>query len=448
MGGASLGDTPLLSALIGTGALSFALELWLLGIARRRLARSRELQRMLKGPALDGIDSPPSRLFELAVLLPPIATALVAARAIERSRSLMLRVLDHNADSAQLVASGLHGAWSATVIGASCTVPVLLLACWVSGLAASARLRADDSATAPSTQQVVTIALGFGGFGVLPVAGAAAIGALRALNALAIASTLEPSAQQATLAAAASTARAGLAVGFGLAVVGTLATSFAAWIWTSKDSRAEIWLSAAALGLALACSALSLPMKRENDLPWPPGSVNGLDITIATAQLVGPDPIPAGPVVEVGPASIKVDRAVLEAEALEPQFRELRQRFDVLHAGEAFPGTWLLACAPETPSARVFDAIGHIARAGYRKPTLIFEKQTTIVRPVLGQVPLHRVSGASATLLDGPSASENVAIGAHDVIRCGQLAERVVRARKQGSSVALQLPSPPLTAAP
>lgn len=448
MGGLALDETPLLPVLLAVAGIALATEIGLLRIAHGRFSRSRRLQPGEQAPTLVPFVPPAWRLLELGAWVPPGATALLTALSIQRSRGLILQVLEREPENAHRVATGMRGALSATVIGVVSLVPLLLLACWVAGIAAASRLAAERAEPAPASRSIVALASGFAAFAIVPVACAAAFGALGELNALAAASTLDPSAQEKLLAAAARATHGGLRFAFHIAVTGTLATAAAAWFWTRDNADSSVWLSTAALCSALALAALSLPMKRENESPWPTGATAGLELGFETPPVRGPDPLALGPLVELTRSSLRVDRVKVSIATLEASFRASRQQFDVLHPGEPFRGAWNLACAPDTPATRAFEALARIAQAGYRKPTWVFEVRETIVRPVLGPVPLHRVTGASTTVVaghehGGSGASE---IGMPDAASCGALAERIAHARSQGAVAALRV-SEPLEAA-
>lgn len=490
---------PLATLLVAVGVAALAFEVWLLVIARRRLARRERLQREAVAgdwaPVL-ALDGAPSRWLELCAPVAPLVVLGVTALSVQRSRGLVLRVLEvveAPGENAQLIASGLHGEPTAVVIGTLGAWLPTVLACIVVGLAVSARvgtegllhgaaLRTRDAAASavfaahpgPRAALVVATAVGLVLLSLLPVSWAVLATALDKLRLFALLAELEPDAQRSALESSALAAQGTLARGFRVSVAGTLlaAVALGALLWRTAPTRArglalgpaapapsargDMWIAASALALAVVSVVLAAPMKRESELPWPPGNLHGLGLgrlppherSTRAVQLEGPDAMGGGPLVEVTEDEIAVDRVRLSAAGLEPRLQELRRQYGVLHSGEAFPGALRLVCSPDTLSKRVFQLLATLARAGYREPTFVFETRRSVERPVLGTVELRHVTGARVRLVDAAALARPgaVLVHAHDTSTCQELSERVAGARLRGLEVALPLELSPVAA--
>jgi heme/copper-type cytochrome/quinol oxidase subunit 4 len=428
-------DAPDVSTLVVLAAVACVVELWFLRIARARAREDRAQGRR-----------PPSRLLEIVAWAPVFCTAAASAVALGSARRLMLKVVDPSPESARLVAAGLQGVLDATLVGAATSVLLVVLACWVSGTSIASRRHAKPA-------PLIAIAMGFAVSAVLPIACVAAANAARFQSALANASGLDPNAQRDLMATAPDSLRAGLGLAFGISIAGIVVTAIAAWLWMQRGASAggpSVASSVVALSVAVLCVVLSLPMKRENETPWPTGRAAAPALAFQTAQLEGPDPIELGPSVELTPSSLKLERVETSASELATRFQAARSRFDVLHRDAPFTGAWGFACAADTPSARVFKVLAQALRAGYRHPTFLFETRATVQRPWLGAVPLGRVTGAKTTIVadQEPAPAGAIELRAADVKSFADLARRIVGARKSGSSAALRISDALAAAAP
>ena len=194
--------------------------------------------------------------------------------------------------------------------------------------------------------------------------------------------------------------------------------------------------------VAGALFTLARPMKRENETPWPSGRVND-SFGAETPQLEGPDALETGPVVEVTPSQISVDRAPQGPGGLENRLRDYRRNFSLLHPGAPAPRNIVLLCSPETTAERVLAALGGALRSGYDVVTFAFETQKKVVRPILGAITLRNASAARTLLsIAGAPPPGAAVVRSEDARDCGLLAARIVTLRRSGREVVLLFHAP------
>ena len=178
------------------------------------------------------------------------------------------------------------------------------------------------------------------------------------------------------------------------------------------------------------------------ETPWPSGRVND-SFGAETPQLEGPDALETGPVVEVTPSQISVDRAPQGPGGLENRLRDYRRNFSLLHPGAPAPRNIVLLCSPETTAERVLAALGGALRSGYDVVTFAFETQKKVVRPILGAITLRNASAARTLLsIAGAPPPGAAVVRSEDARDCGLLAARIVTLRRSGREVVLLFHAP------
>ena len=472
---------PLVRFLPGVTAFGFGLQVVLLAFAWRAYVRTKRLQRMFVGDDWSAIPTPsvPSRLLELCVAIPPLLVATGTVFAVQRSRELIIQGVTSTdpGHRAGMLSAGLQGELTAIVIGlVGVTLPLLLGSVAV-GLAASARrlreglvwateLAKRDRPTAsawaacPGSSAYVLIAafLAFILLGLGPVVWAGLSGTWLELRTLSRIASEAPAAKIALFGEAERAAVIMLERGYVAASLGAVCAALGSGLllWFASPARARLRIlgrpvsepppsrsGGVAVVVFLAAGALftvARPMKRENDTPWPTGGVNDA-LPAETPQLEGPDSLEVGPVVELTPSRISVDRAPQGPGGLEARLREYRRNFPLLYPGASIPQSIVLLCSPETSRDRVFATLGGVLRSGYDSAVFALEIKKEVVRPVLGAVTLRHASAARTSLsVAGAPPAGAAVVRSDDAPNCGLLAARIVSLRRNGRAVVLVVP--------
>jgi hypothetical protein len=219
--------------------------------------------------------------------------------------------------------------------------------------------------------------------------------------------------------------------------------------------RAAVVTSALALLLAATLLIAISPLRRENQLPWPPGRLVGeilMTVVPPTPDLEGPDPLERAPVVQVFTDQLAIDGWSRPLDEIGGILQTLRMNFQLLHPGERFAGQLVLVADRALSMQRLTSVLWVAHRGGYDAPMFAFTREETIVRPMMG--PLRRVLSSSARIslsdafdraaAGGAEPSSNSAVlSPADFPRYDAFARRLVQLRRAGTDVALDLGKDP-----
>jgi len=106
--------------------------------------------------------------------------------------------------------------------------------------------------------------------------------------------------------------------------------------------------------------------------PAPRGSTERLRLrsVARTPALEGPDELERAPVVTLTAEQVDLDGTAMGPGQLEQELAKLKRIYGTLHPKELFNGSFIVACAPETPTARLREQLGAALAAGF--PTVLF----------------------------------------------------------------------------
>ena len=469
---------------IGVGLAAVVAEIVLLALAVRMHARAREHARALA--ALERSTSAPleSLAAPLAIIsvIPVLLVLAQMVHAVQQARGLMLESLPgghlHDdlgvaavglAQELRAILGGMIGLVVPLILGAVAAGLAISVGCQRAGFARALDLASRDreaalawvSCPGPSAPRVVAVILSFVVLGLGPVIVGAAWGTLAQLRAFDEMTRAAPVAKAAVFAAAQQFAGTVLERGFRLAIIGvaSAAVGAAVLLRLTSPSRAPaellgrsasappsrggaVVIGAIFAAVAIALFALSGPMKRENETPWPPGSANNR-LGVETLALDGPDGFELGPLVLVTKNGLSFAGGGRDAAGVAAGLRSYRANFSLLHPGEPLQREILVACAPDAGKEPVLAAIDVARRVGYDRTAFVFESVRQEARPFIGRVTLRKLTAArvsiSAEDVSAPPATE--LLRPDNVSTCAQLAARIVDLRRAGRPVVLILPN-------
>jgi hypothetical protein len=170
--------------------------------------------------------------------------------------------------------------------------------------------------------------------------------------------------------------------------------------------------------------------------PAPLGSTERLRLksVARTPALEGPDELERAPVVTLTPELVDLDGRAMEPGQLERELANRKKMYGVLHPKDLFNGSFVLACAPETPAARLREQLGGALAAGF--PTVLF----AFLREIPGT---GWSTGSAVRALVAPpgrkarAAAGTVALAAHE--NCLELGRALVAARATQDVVRVEL---------
>jgi hypothetical protein len=465
---------------IGVGIAALALELVVLTLALRAHAGTRRFGRALvAGHWSTTPPTSPPKALAICGAVPPLLVLGWMVHAVQSSRAMIFEGvtavdLGRKASLASTglvhelgsIFSGMLGLGLLAVLGAvTAGVAASARAQWV-GLSWASELAGRDREAAlawvarpgPGAPMLIGVTLAFVVLGLGPVIAGALSGTWLKLRALDEVTEADPGGkaaiyERAQLAAGTILERGYLTTMVGVACAALGSATLASLASPSRARRRVLGrpvpepqssgsgaVTVASLLLAAsALVALARPMKRENEMPWPPGLVND-GLGVETPALDGPDSLELGPLVAVTATGLAFDRVPEDAAGVEARLRAYRANFSLHHPGEPPPREILLACAPNAGSERAFAAIEAGRRSGYDGVRFVFEIARPVFRPVIGTVTLKNVTAARVSVgADTPTGAESLRPDGSST--CAQLAARVVALRRVGRPVVLIPPA-------
>jgi hypothetical protein len=419
----------------------------------------------------------PSKLLTLGAVIGPLLILGATILALQRSRGLIVQ---------GMLSLGLLGELTATIAGSLGLVLPLLLGAVAAALAESARRRSRGLLRAavlarrdppaaqawatfpgPSAAVLVAVFLAFVFLALGPILWSAVSVIWHVLRVLNVAAGLDPSEQMISLKAARLAATRTFEHGHLASSVGAVCAGIgsAFLLWRTSPARARAKIlgrpavarpsrqgAAGALLLVGACALLALaqPMKRENEMPWPPGHALALDWwhKPQTPEIDGPDDLVSGPVVEMTSSGLSIDGSVGEDPmGVHDKLVTYRNNFALLHPGKPFRPQVLLICSPDVSSDRVFQVLYRVLLSGYSSAvSFVFQTTQTLSRPRLGAITWTNMTAANAWLANAWLTVDAAPVGAavldsDEASDCGALSARLVALRRAGKEVVL-VPSP------
>jgi hypothetical protein len=382
------------------------------------------------------------RWLEIAATLAPIGALACVGIGLHRTRTAILSVTlgagpvdQKTALLSQSITDDVTLRW----LGAPLVLVALVASALGAGVAVAARTRSRMLMTVGVP--LAFVVLGFG-----PLATATFAGANHSAPGWAAVSTvpldqktahaarlLDTEAHLLRLGFIASAAGCGLAGALGLALGRKVRDTV-----TPEPARSISWAGPVLLlAIAAGATALSVPLRQENAVPWPP-PWNGekLLLEMETPVLEGPDAVERAPVLivsrEARPGGLPELRQRLEA---------VRNEFQRQQPDHDFGSVVVLVATPDAPSSRVGETLTAAWQIGYREALLTFIRNEIHQRPHLGRLKRNHTTAARVQFAAPGAASAPGLV----VLRVtggepyGKLAARAVEARRRGDAVVLQL---------
>ncbi|HMF41958.1 MAG TPA: hypothetical protein VKQ32_14890 [Polyangia bacterium] len=220
--------------------------------------------------------------------------------------------------------------------------------------------------------------------------------------------------------------------------------------------RRSLLTSAIALAIAVVLVLAVSPMRAENGLRWPPAQQDDVRwFNAGTPDVVGPDAITGGPIINVwtvegdpSKAMIELDQHEVAADALVNRLWTMRQEFAQRHPDQEFDGVVVTVVNRDAPYRAVVSMLRAVHDAGYPHPLFTFTRHENVERPVFGRLQRQRASGARVTLIDATDAAfaddpkagaSGTLVRLSDFHAYDALARRIVELRRAGQPVVLDL---------
>jgi hypothetical protein len=395
-------------------------------------------------------ERPAGRWLAVASILAPLGTLTCVAMGLQHARATALSSAQPSASPdlrAALLSQGLSADVLLRLLGGPLVLVALVVGVLAGGLAVARRSRSSGVLTAG-------IPLAFVVLGFAPLAAAAFFGAGQSNRGLVEMSSLAPEDKPAHLVRVIDSEQRLLDRAFQLAAAGCVLAALLgcglAWKLRSPATagqptaaRTSWGGSVILLATAGVATALAVPLRRENAVPWPPPSSAGdlLLIEAETPALEGPDAIERAPVIVLD-RDLVLDGQAMDPGELEQVLAVLRNNYHLLHPGGEFNGLVLLVCAPAVTGTRVREVLQAVHVAGYRQTLLTFIRIEQHQRPTLGTLKRNRTTSARVQLVQQggalPPGSRAITLDGRE--NYAELARRAVEGRREGAPVALLLP--------
>jgi hypothetical protein len=201
----------------------------------------------------------------------------------------------------------------------------------------------------------------------------------------------------------------------------------------------------AAIAVAAAAFVAARPLRRENQLPWPPyDGGDRLMLTVSTPDLDGPDTLERAPVIHLTPQNVALDGREVDAETLEAILGTLRHNYGLLQPDVPFSGRVIVICQIDTPIERVSVALRSARRSGSSQPMFVFLRRQVTDRPLFGHRWRNVARAARATAVEDRRDAESGAtiISTAKFATCAALSQEIVAARRAGRDAPSCSPPP------
>jgi hypothetical protein len=245
---------------------------------------------------------------------------------------------------------------------------------------------------------------------------------------------------------------------FGIGIAALSAVVFA-WQFSAARARARIMgpeprpiphaglaaAGVAVVGLAAAAAVFMAgePMRRENQLAWPPyDGGERLMALIATPDLDGPDELERAPVIHVTPEAMGLDGIATDAATMEEKLMTLRQMYGLLHPGDTLNGRVIILCQRDTPIGLVGVVMRAALHAQFPNPSFVFLRRQVVDRPLLGHLWRNLAHAAHARAIESRTdvAADATTVELANFSTCADLSKAIVEGRAARHDVAVLLP--------
>jgi hypothetical protein len=455
-------------------------------LSRAHLARQRDAQRLAAAGDWRSVAAlaVPSRAIEIVAALIPFGVAAAFVRAIHGARSIYVLPMATGLppeENAQLINRAIAGEQNATPMGLLAVSLSVGLAAVAVSLALSARLRARGlrqaaaKASAPAeaaawlefpgppagaicASLAAFLVLGFG-----PIVQAGHLGVAGKIKTFATVGGMPVDQKAALIDQSLNEAsrlldRSLLFSRAGVAIAAVLA-AFVVWKFSATRARARVLvrneehsrqgatgavIAGVAIVFAIAAFVAARPLRRENQLPWPPfAGGERLMLEIATADLDGPDAMKRAPVILVTPEVMTLDGYAYDAESLAARLDSLASMYRRIQPGVPYNGQSLIICQADTATERLQVALRAAVVGSAPHTTFGFLRHQETDRPLFGRRWRNIPSAARTTSITTKADAEPGAtiIEVARFPTCAAISKEIVAARREGHEVALLLPT-------